>query len=497
MPRTMSPIPRALRGAPASRPTARLSPALFRGAVLAALFCCAVPAAAASRPRVLVIMLDAVPYEDAASVRAGAHPEEDRFPGFRGPVPLVSGFPSSTSLALTGILEPFGLDKSPGYEPRFFDQERGKVRGGGLISYHTIPFAWRGFFDWEVRGLTRKTILYAWPLRGNRREIGQAIGAFLASNRQYFFAYVNSTDATGHLYGPQRTRAVLAALSRALRDVRERHPDRPFYTMILSDHGMAGGRPLRNAFPGVERALRRDHWRSRREVRDPRDVVLIPFGLLSSFIAHTASGREGAVARTLAGVEGVELCAYPDGPAWTVLRGGGEARIRRCVRGGRVLWSYTPVTGDPLRYAAVLARLGAGSSQDGDGWHPDEAWFEATLDHDFPDALHRIARSFDLVANPASVVCSTAPGWLYGLRRLVFGAAVSRGRLRWTHGALRREDSLGFIMTDHPAWNPPAGARFDEALRFFADLPDFDRGRSRPEPSPEAAAADGAAACAP
>jgi len=42
---------------------------------------------------------------------------------------------------------------------------------------------------------------------------------------------------------------------------------------------------------------------------------------------------------------------------------------------------------------------------------------------------------------------------------------VSLGGLRWTHGALRREDSLGFVMTDLPGWAPGERAlAFDELV---------------------------------
>lgn len=489
----MNLIARALRRGPEPQASRRSLRALLRGAALATALGCAAPAAAA-RPRVLIVALDAIRFEDAVRARFGFG--EDLFPGFEGPVRLVSTFPSSTSLAMPGILEPFGLERSPGYEPRFYDLERGKVRGGGLVSYHRIPFAWRGFFDWEIRSLIQKTIGYGWPLRANRREIRKAIEAFLESEERYFFAYVNSTDATGHLYGPTTTTAALGELGRALADVRERHPGVLFHTVILSDHGMGGGEPLRNALPGIARALREEGWRLRKKIRDPRDAVLIPFGLLSSLVAHASAGREAALARALCRAEGVELCAYRDGHGWVVLAGGAEAAIRRCTHDGRVLWSYVPVSGDPLDYEPVLARLAAqAAGSDGDGWYEDRAWFEATLEHHFPDALHRIARSFDLVENPASVVCSMAPGWLYGSRRLVVGTRLTRGRLRWTHGALRSEDSLGFIMSDFPGWKPGPGVRFDAALRFCVDLPDFDRAAGRPHASPEIRAASAAAAC--
>ena len=66
------------------------------------------------------------------------------------------------------------------------------------------------------------------------------------------------------------------------------------------------------------------------------------------------------------------------------------------------------------------------------------------------------------------MICSVAAGHMYGSAVTVFGSRISTGRLKWTHGALASEPSLGFVMSDAPGWRPPEVARFDEALRFWA-----------------------------
>ena len=49
-----------------------------------------------------------------------------------------------------------------------------------------------------------------------------------------------------------------------------------------------------------------------------------------------------------------------------------------------------------------------------------------------------------------------------------FGSRISTGRLKWTHGAMGSEASLGFVMSDVPGWQAPEVVRFDEALRSWA-----------------------------
>ncbi len=53
---------------------------------------------------------------------------------------------------------------------------------------------------------------------------------------------------------------------------------------------------------------------------------------------------------------------------------------------------------------------------------------------------------------------------MYGAAYTVFGSRISTGRLRWTHGSMPREPSLGFVMSDVPGWQAPDAVRFDQAL---------------------------------
>ena len=73
--------------------------------------------------RFLVVVLDAVPYETMVALTEPTDGEAPLFEGLRGPVPMISTFPSSTSVALTAILKDFGLEDPPGYENKFFDQD--------------------------------------------------------------------------------------------------------------------------------------------------------------------------------------------------------------------------------------------------------------------------------------------------------------------------------------------------------------------------------------
>jgi hypothetical protein len=228
--------------------------------------------------------------------------------------------------------------------------------------------------------------------------------------------------------------------------------------VLLSDHGLAGGEPLANVFRPVKRALRDAGFRYRRRLREPHDVALTPFGLVSSFEIYTAAGMEPEVARSVAAVEGVDLCVHREAEAWVVVGREGEATFRRRGVAAATEWSYAPADGDPLEY---------GSLADG-GWHDDRWWLQATAEHRYPDALHRLARGFELVENPASILCSTGPAYMFGSRKTEHASRLTGSRLRWTHGALERDATLGFLMSDDPRLPLSGPVRFDEVLAPLA-----------------------------
>lgn len=436
--------------------------------------------------RVLLIALDAVPYDTVARLADPSLGEQALFAQIGAPVPMVSSFPSNTTVAFAGMLEDLGASPPPGYEARFFDRQRGRVRGGGPRSYHEIEFSWREFFDWKIDGALRKAWGYARPLKFARTEVDALVEAFERSQDQVLFAYVSSTDAIGHLKSPAALEDMLLRLDAALAELRARDP-RPFYVVVFSDHGMDGdGTALRNVRKAIKRAAKVAGFKVRRKLRQPDDLVFVPFGLLTSVVAFTEAGREVDAALAVATAPGISLCAAPLGPdRFVVVGAGGEAELeRRSPSGnGELEWRYGAEHGDPLAYAAVRKRLederASGNGGDhGDGWFSDQAWFGATLDHRFPDALHRLARAFDLVENQASLVCSVDTGYMYGPAYAEMTGNVTIGRLRYTHGALDRGATLGFLVTDHPAWDGIESLRFDRAFEPFVEL--FRAARGRP-----------------
>ena len=282
--------------------------------------------------------------------------------------------------------------------------------------------------------------------------------------------YIVSTDGLGHAGGPGALAKFLRAMDARLHQFRREHPQLQFHTVLFSDHGLAGGPPLVNIWPRVEAAVEAGGFRLRESAPGEREAVVLSFGLLSSFAAYTFPGEERELASLIAGVAGVDLCVTPAEGGWGLVSSRGEADIAAAEVEGEQLWSYLPRYGDPLDYAPVVAALRRRAGEPARNRFADQWWFEATREHRYPDALYRVAHAFRLAANPASLLCSVADGHMFGARMTEYAAAPTIGRLRWTHGALHRDASLGFLMSDVPGWEAPAAVRFNRALEFLAKL---------------------------
>lgn len=458
----------------AVRATSRLPAFVLVGAALLLAACIGrhwetFPPLRENHPRLLFFALDAVPYGLVEELTDPTREDGPLFEGFSRPVPVISSFPSSTSLAFSGILEPFDLPKSPGYEAKFFDRDANAIRGGGLRSYHKIPFGWREFFTWNYNAPIKRALASARPVKGAVREVEWVLGQFAQSDEKVFHGYSALTDAVAHLAGPEGLIPALTTLDEGIAKLRRENPDKPFHAVIYSDHGVDGGEPLDNVREDVEAALEAAGFRLAEHLRRRDDVVMVPFGLVSSFEVYAKRGRGADVARVVGVVEGVELCVAREPGAeaeWRVVGASGEAVVARRI--GSRSWTYRVETGDPLGYAPLLDQLRQDAGDPERSWFPDDAWFEVSHDHRFPDALYRLSRTFDLVQNTASVACSVGDGHMYGAGITDFLARVSGGRLRWTHGALTATASNGFLLTDLPGWRPPEALRFDRALAEFA-----------------------------
>ncbi len=75
---------------------------------------------------------------------------------------------------------------------------------------------------------------------------------------------------------------------------------------------MPEGEPLKNTWSQLRDAVKKVGFNLSDRLEDESDVVFIPFGLLTSFVVYTQSGKEKEVAEVATSVPGVDLCVITD-----------------------------------------------------------------------------------------------------------------------------------------------------------------------------------------
>ena len=243
-------------------------------------------APAGSTPTTLVLALDGIGYRAAAEARALG-----LLDGFRPPVPVVSTFPSLTSVAFTGMVHPLGYPQAPGYENRHYDWKLNKLRGG--LPY--IPFPWHEYLAIDHNGVVRKTLGYLWPWRLSRSDIERVFDAVLASPDPFITAYIANTDALVHMEGMPSAIDLLSFLHRRIPVVREayrkRH-GRELRVILISDHGQTAIQE--HAVKSLKDHLARGGFRLQGKITDDRSVVIARFGYVEACMLYLSRAPEGA-----------------------------------------------------------------------------------------------------------------------------------------------------------------------------------------------------------
>ena len=181
---------------------------------------------------------------------------------------------------------------------------------------------------------------------------------------------------------------------------------------------MDGGRGLANTRAAVERALREAGFRLRPSIAGDGDVVIVPFGLVSSFVVYTAAGREDDAARAMTRAKGVDLCVTRTADGFRVEAERGSALIHRHPT-DPPRWRYEWSGEDPLWLSPELHADFA----DGGSHGRRRVVRRAPSTISIPIRSIASRRASSQVENPASVVCSVARGYMYGAKITAAGLA--------------------------------------------------------------------------
>lgn len=371
----------------------------------------------------LVLLLDSVPFD--LSVEAWRH---GRFRYCAPPSCLISPFPVMTDLSFSEFA---GVSPCPGIESEYFD-------GTQLTSGYEVYAAggnvpWQRDVDYRLNPVLHAQA-YLSPYPWLDHELRQIQQLYRRRAEPVTTGYVVGTSSVGATLARNGHAVAMVRVDRMCQQILYETRGRARFT-LLSDHGHHFGDSKRISIRDNLRAM---GYRVGSRLREPGDLVVPEFGMVSCVAIHTRAAAR-RVARDAASIEGVEIAAYMDGDEMIVLNRDGMARVRRGPAG----FAYVPESGDPLELGPVLERLRADGQIGADGFVADETLFQATARAAFPDAVYRLWRAFHgLVEHTPDVLLSLADGYHAGS-----GVQDKMIDLIGVHGSLRPDSSYGFIMS--------------------------------------------------
>jgi hypothetical protein len=267
--------------------------------------------------------------------------------------------------------------------------------------------------------------------------------ALRQSDEPVFLAYVGATDSLAHLGGERMLKVLLRQLDRALEDLcleAERNHSK-LDIELLSDHG---NRYDNYRHVKLNDALKQAGFNAVKSLKQNGDVVLPRYGLVGSAQLFTFAGEKESVAAACLKADGVDFALYYQGDnSLALVSPRGRARLSH----QNERFKYEDLGGDPLQLNPIIETMRTKGKLDAAGFADREAWFQATMGHEYLDPVRRAFDAFDThVKNRADVVVSFQNGWLIGSPFMTTFATMQA-----THGNLLRGESLGFAMSTRQA----------------------------------------------
>jgi hypothetical protein len=387
-----------------------------------------------SGPRRLVIVLDGVPYQTIAELRA-----EGRFRRFKNPARMISMFPSLTNVAMIEILQ---AGDSPGYEDHYYDRDRNRILGAiqdRLQGGRFIRGTFRETFDYHAPAFKGALAYVAAPIGTvavAHLDVSAFRKAFRKSDAPLFVAYIGETDSLAHLGGKKLLKSLLRALDRTVEELISESGGR-LEVEMFSDHGNNYA-----DYTSVELndAINDAGFKIDKSLISPNSVVLPKYGLVGASTLFASPENRARLAEVCAKTKGVDFAVYQSGEdVIELVSGRGRARVSR--DGDRFKYEYAG--GDPLGLVPIVAELKLRARVDAAGFASREDWWRATMRHRYVDPLRRLFDGFSkYVKNRADVIVSYEDGYMLGSPFLSLFAQMLA-----THGNLLRGETEGFAMS--------------------------------------------------
>lgn len=396
----------------------------------------------------LIILLDSIPYEPVVE-----RLEQGEWGFFQPPTKVIAPFPTMSGVIFSQIM---GVAPLGGANNRHYDSRVGRSRDRIWARVWGYTNPWQRELDYHA-GYIDNGLAFLNPRSWYAAELAITKKTFDKAPGRETIVYIASTSGMMSKYGAAGLEEILDGLEQlCLQLFYER--DGAVKISVLSDHGHNLVPPERiDLSPTLEAA----GFRVTRRLEDPSDVVIDLDGLVNYAGLHTGRARD--VAAALAPLEAVEVAMFVEDDRVVVLTDVGAGHVER--RGDRLRFGIDQ--GDPLEYAELIEGLRVAGRMDADGFVSEDDWFNATLDHEWPDAPARVWNAFHgAVVSTPDVMLAIRDGWCVGDKR--FERYID---MQSSHGGLNQINSATVLLTMRRGVPP--------ALRSAEVLPAL-RGESGP-----------------
>jgi hypothetical protein len=407
----------------------------------------------AALPKRLVLLVDGVSYRDMKALQAGVTYRDPTgrwlvrqafhqgyFPASR----MISTFPSASDVAWTEIL---GNRPLPGYQRTYLSAAAGlQIRQNGV----TTSMDYERQMHWQMASGIRRGLGYVYPHATFKYEVRELVKNFLQTRdgTENFYGLIRASDDAQHTSGD--ILELLCFLDDELKMLGERYQaseGRKLEILVLSDHGNDHAGPGKRV--PIRAFLKKAGYHEADGIRSRNDIVLPTVGIQSWVEIQCAPAETEKIAELLPDLEGLDCLTarVPGRPHEFLLLNWKRERARIEWKPEQNSFRYAPERGDPLGYQPVLDALARQHQFDADGFAPADAWMRETLTHRYPLAPDRIVRGHtQLVLNPASILISTASGYIHcGWMLKQFSSLM---RLGGTHGSLDNLASNGVLLSN-------------------------------------------------
>ncbi len=380
--------------------------------------------------RKLAICLDGIPYQQMAELW-----DEGYFREFSRPTRVISTFPSLSDVALTSVMN---AGKVPGYENLYFDVRLNRLGGGPFSTLSKARIPYLEILDYDEPGIF-KGMAYILPVKTFRADLDRFLKRYQTARSPNFTSHLCSTDALCHVKTKTQFRVYLLEVESLLREIFVSSQGQ-LDLIVFSDHGNS---QVDSQMLNLHSFLARNSIKLGSSLNGGNSVVIPAYGLVGAIAAYCRPEKSAELSEVLAHCEGVDFCVFAATGTARIVSRRGSASICK-DHAGKLRFSNE--RGDFLQMGAVLNQMQVSGQLNSEGFASASAWFEATAEHEYPDAVNALYEGVtNHVLNPANVLVSLKDGYHYGSS--FFNRLVT---LRSTHGSLYKSQMTGFVMRNGP-----------------------------------------------